>query len=55
MIPVTMLCIVMFAETQAQILPAKPNLLPERKSLNVKVLLGFVFCSSWSFASTKSM
>jgi hypothetical protein len=25
MIPVTMLCIVMFAETQAQILPAKPN------------------------------
>ena len=38
MIPVTMLCIVMFAETQAQILPAKPNLLPERKSLNVKVL-----------------
>jgi hypothetical protein len=27
MIPVTMLCIVMFAERQDQILPAKPNLL----------------------------
>jgi hypothetical protein len=38
MIPITTLCIVMFAERQAQILPAKPNLLPERKSLNVKVL-----------------
>jgi hypothetical protein len=37
MIPVT-LCIVMFAERQAQILLAKLNLLPERKSLNVKVL-----------------
>jgi hypothetical protein len=37
---VTMLCIVMFAESlrQAKMLPAKPNLLPERKSLNVKVL-----------------
>jgi hypothetical protein len=31
MIPVTMLFIVMFAERQAHILPAKPNLLPERK------------------------
>jgi hypothetical protein len=40
MIPVTTLCIVMFAESlrQAKILPAKPNLLPERTSLNVKVL-----------------
>jgi hypothetical protein len=38
MIPVTTLYIVMFAERQAQILPTKPNLLPERKSLNVKVL-----------------
>jgi hypothetical protein len=40
MIPVTTLCIVTFAESlrQAKILPAKPNLLPERKSLNVKVL-----------------
>ena len=38
MIPVTTLCIVIFAERQAQILLAKPNLLPERKSLNVKVL-----------------
>jgi len=28
----------MFAERQVQILPAKPNLLPERKKLNVKVL-----------------
>jgi hypothetical protein len=33
MIPVTTLCIVMFAERQAQILPAKPNLLPEEKNL----------------------
>jgi hypothetical protein len=39
MIPVTTLCIVMFAERQDQILPAKPNLLQERKSLNVKVLI----------------
>jgi hypothetical protein len=39
MIPVTTLCIVIFAERQAQILLAKPNLLPERKSLNVKVFL----------------
>jgi len=39
MIPVTTLCIVMFAERQDQILPAKPNLLPERKSLNVNVLI----------------
>jgi len=38
MIPVTTLCIVKFAERQAQILPTKPNLLLERKSLNVKVL-----------------
>jgi len=38
MIPVTTLCIVIFAERQAEILLAKPNLLPERKSLNVKVL-----------------
>jgi hypothetical protein len=38
MIPVTTLSIVMFAERQAQILPVKPNLLPERKNLNVKVL-----------------
>ena len=37
-IPVTTLYIVMFAERQVQILPAKPNLLSERKSLNVKVL-----------------
>jgi hypothetical protein len=29
---------VMFGEGQAKILPAKPNLLPERKNLNVKVL-----------------
>jgi hypothetical protein len=38
MIPVTTLCIVIFAERQAQILLAKPNLLSERNSLNVKVL-----------------
>jgi hypothetical protein len=38
MIPVTTLSIVMFAERQAQILPAKPNLLLERKNLNMKVL-----------------
>jgi hypothetical protein len=38
MIPVTTLCIVMFAERQVEILPAKPNSLQERKSLNVKVL-----------------
>jgi hypothetical protein len=38
MIPVTTLCIVIFAERQAHILLAKPNLLPERTSLNVKVL-----------------
>ena len=29
---------VIFAERQAKILPAKPNLLPERKNLNKKVL-----------------
>jgi hypothetical protein len=34
MIPVTTLRIVIFAERQAQILLAKPNLLPEIKSLN---------------------
>ena len=40
MIPVTTYkCIVMFAERKVQILLAKLNLLPERKSLNVKVLL----------------
>ena len=38
MIPVTTLFIVMFAERQVQILPAKPNLLSERQNLNVKVL-----------------
>ena len=38
MIPVTTLCLVMFAEREVQILTAKPNLLPERKSLNLKVL-----------------
>ena len=38
MIPVTALCIMIFTERQAQILLAKPNLLPERTSLNVKVL-----------------
>jgi hypothetical protein len=38
MIPVTTLCVVIFTERQAQILLAKPNLLPERTSLNVKVL-----------------
>jgi hypothetical protein len=38
MIPVTTLCIVMSAERQAQILLAKPNLLSEIYSLNVKVL-----------------
>ena len=38
MITVAMLCLVMFAEWQDQILLAKPNLLLERKSLNVKVL-----------------
>jgi len=38
MIPVTTLCIVIFVERQAQILLAKPNLLPERKSFNMKVL-----------------
>jgi hypothetical protein len=32
LIPVTTLCIVMFAERQAPILPAKPNLLPGRTS-----------------------
>jgi hypothetical protein len=38
MIPVTTLCIVIFVDRQAQILLAKPNLLPERKSFNMKVL-----------------
>ena len=40
MIPVTTLCIVMSAESlrQAKILSANLNMLPERKSLNVKVL-----------------
>jgi hypothetical protein len=33
MIPVTTLCNVIFAERQAQILLAKPNLLTERTSL----------------------
>jgi hypothetical protein len=33
---VDVLCLVMFAEWQDQILLAKPNLLLERKSLNVK-------------------
>jgi len=33
-----MIPIVIFTERQAQILPTKPNLLPKRKSLNVKVL-----------------
>ena len=37
-ITVATLCLVMFAEWQDQILLAKPNLLLERKSLNVKVL-----------------
>jgi hypothetical protein len=37
-IPVTTLCIVMFAERQARILLAKLNLLLKKKSLNVKVL-----------------
>ena len=41
MIPVTTLCIVMFAERQAQILPAKPNLLRERKSSNVFIKLWY--------------
>ena len=35
---VASLCLVMFAKRQDQILLAKPNLLLERKSLNVKVL-----------------
>ena len=40
MIPVITLCIVMFAESlrQAKILPAKSNLSPKRRSLNVNVL-----------------
>ena len=37
-ISVTTLCVVIFAERPNQILLAKPNLLPERKSLNVKDL-----------------
>lgn len=38
MIPVTTLCIAMFVVKNVQVLPAKSNLLPERKSLNVEVL-----------------
>ena len=39
--PLTTLCIVMFAERQVQILPAKPNLLRERKSSNVFIKLWY--------------
>jgi hypothetical protein len=38
MIPLTTLCIVMFAERQFQILLAKPNLLPKRKPEALKSL-----------------
>ena len=39
MIPVTTLCIVMFAERQDQIFTGKTEFVTERKSLNVKVLI----------------
>jgi hypothetical protein len=38
MIPATTLCIVMFAERQAQIVPVKPNLLPWKSYLFNKIL-----------------
>jgi hypothetical protein len=39
MIPVTMLRIVMFAERQAKILLAKPNLLPKKKKFKQESLV----------------
>ena len=47
MIPITTLCIVMFAERQAQILLAKPNLSLE-KSFNVKVLFIIIKLKVWN-------
>jgi hypothetical protein len=38
----------MFAERQAQILLAKPNLLLERKSLNVKFLFIIILEAPWA-------